>query len=113
MTLFEITQGERTGWQRRAVAELAAILDAYRDLPVIAWTVGSAGANLVGHVNGLAPADTVREVFDTWREALTLGGPDDTTSTGGTSHLYAVADRNCVRVGLTATVLDHGRETSR
>lgn len=113
MTSFEITQGERAAWQRRAAAELAAILDAHRDLPLIAWTVGSAGANLVGHVNGLAPADTVRDVFDTWRVALTLDGPGERTSGGGTSHLYAVADRNRVRVGLTATVIDDGQGTSR
>lgn len=113
MTLFEITQTERAGWQRRAAAELASILDAHRDLPVIAWTVGSAGANLVGRVNGLASAVMVREVFDTWRVALTLDVPGESTSGDETVHLYAVADRNRVRVALTAMVLDEGPETSR
>jgi hypothetical protein len=113
VTLFEITQGERASWQRRAAAELAAILDAHRDLPVIAWTVGSAGADLVGRINGLASAVTVREVFDTWRVALTLDGPSDTASGGGTIHLHAVADRSRVRVALTAVVLHDGPETSR
>ncbi len=106
MTLFEITQGERASRQRRATAELAAILDAHRDLPMIAWTVGPAGANLVGHVNGLAPAVTVREVFDAWRVALSLDVPGETTSGGGTIHLCALADRNRVRLALIATVFN-------
>ena len=70
MTLFEITQAERAGWQRRAACELAAILDAHPDLPVIAWTVASAGSILVGHVSGPASADQLRRTFDMWREML-------------------------------------------
>jgi hypothetical protein len=106
VTFFEITQGERGGWQRRAAAELAAILDAHGDLPTIAWTVGPAGATLVGQVNGLAPAVTVRGVFDAWRVALGLGGPGETTSGGGAIHLHAMVDRNRVRLALTATVFN-------
>jgi inactivated superfamily I helicase len=113
VTFFETTQVDRASWQRRAAAELAAILDTHRDLPVIAWTVGPAGANLIGHVNGLAPAATVREVFDTWRAALALDAPDEPTSGGGSIALHAVAVRNRVRVGLTATILHDGRETNR
>jgi len=66
VTLFEITHGERAGWQRWAAAELASILQAHQDLPVIAWTVGPAGSVLIGQVNGLAPAAQVREVFTAW-----------------------------------------------
>ena len=73
MTLFEITDAERSGWQRRAARELAAILDAHRDLPVIAWIVGPAGSVLTGQINGLAPAVQVRGTFDAWRAALRLG----------------------------------------
>ena len=94
MTFFETTQGERASWQRRAAAELAAILDTHRDLPVIALAVGPAGTNLVGHVNCLAPAATVREVFDTWRAALALDAPAQPTSGG-------------------RTILHDGRETNR
>ncbi len=50
------TPAQRTG-ERRAAAELVAILTAHPDLPVIAWTVGPAGATLTGQVNGLAPAE--------------------------------------------------------
>jgi hypothetical protein len=56
VTPFEITHGQRAGWQRRAAGELAAILDAHRDLPIIAWTLASAGSSVVGHVTGPAPA---------------------------------------------------------
>ena len=106
MTLFEIGMGQRAGWQRRAARELTAILDTHRDLPVIAWTVAPAGATLIGHVNGLGSAGKVREVFDVWRVALALTAHTETTSGSGAVFLRAVADRNQVRVGVTATVCD-------
>jgi hypothetical protein len=62
----EIAQADRARWQRRAAAELAAILDACPDLPCIAWTVGPAGSVLAGEVSGLAPAGQVRETFSAW-----------------------------------------------
>jgi hypothetical protein len=103
VTLFEITNVGRAGWQRRAVAELTRILDTHRDLPVVAWTVCSAGSALVGQVNAFPYAVEVRQVFEIWRVALFLEGPSQTTG-GGTVHLRASADRNLVRVRLTATV---------
>lgn len=106
MTPFEITHAERAGWQRQAAAELAAILRAHRDLPMIAWTVGPAGATLTGHVNGLGPAQEVRASFDAWRAALMICEHTDTRSGPGVAHLRAVTRRNRVHVGLTATVFD-------
>jgi hypothetical protein len=106
VTLFDITPAERAGWQRRAVRELTAILDAHRNLPVIAWTVAHAGATLVGHVNGPDSAGRIREVFDVWRVALALPEHTETTSGSGAVHLRALANRNQVRVGVTATVCD-------
>ena len=41
--IWEITQADRAGWQRRAARELAAILDGCGGLPPIAWTVGPSG----------------------------------------------------------------------
>jgi hypothetical protein len=108
VTLFGITHGERAAWQRRAGNELAAILSTHRDLPIIAWTVGSAGAELVGQVNGLAPAAEVRAAFEAWRAALMLPERTEVASRSGSVYLRAVADRNRVHVGLTATVLDDG-----
>ena len=68
-SMFQADQGR---WQRRAAAELAAILDGHGDLPCIAWTVGPAGSVLAGQVNGLAQAARVRETFGAWRAALAL-----------------------------------------
>lgn len=104
MTPSGITHAERAGWQCRAVAELARIVDAHADLPVIGWTVGAAGATLVGHVNGLAPATGVRQVFDMWRVALTVTEPSETVCDDGTVFLRTTIDRNRVRLTLTATV---------
>ena len=61
MTGGWITQADRSRWQRRAAAELAAILDAHPDLPVIAWTVTASGGALSGQV--LAPAAGRRGLF--------------------------------------------------
>jgi hypothetical protein len=110
VTLFEITHGERAAWQRRAGNELAAILRTNRDLPIIAWTVGSAGADLVGHVNALAPAAEVRAAFHAWRAALMLPERVEATSGSGSVYLRAMADRNRAHVALTAVVLDDGSE---
>jgi hypothetical protein len=41
-----ITQAGRSRWQQQAAAELAAILAAHPDLPVIAWTVTASGGAL-------------------------------------------------------------------
>lgn len=106
MTTFKIHPGERAAWQRRAAGELAAILEVHRDLPVIAWTVGSAGSVVVGHVNGLACSGQVRQVFDAWRTALTLTEHSESASGVGVAYLRAAAHRNRVRVRLTATAFD-------
>jgi hypothetical protein len=101
-----ISPGERALWQRRAAAELAAILDAHRDLPVITWTVGPAGSVLAGQVSGLAPAAQVREVFGAWQLALALGEERGHQMSGGTTWLHAAARRHKVKVRLTATVFE-------
>jgi len=101
-----ISPGERALWQRRAAAELAAILDAHWDLPVITWTVGPAGSVLAGQVSGLAPAVRVREVFSAWRLALALEDGPGQRMSGGTTWLHAAARRHQVKVRLTGTVFD-------
>jgi hypothetical protein len=110
VTLFEITHGQRAGWQRRALRELAAILDAHRDLPPVEWTVGSAGCSLVGHINGLAPAAEARRTFEMWRVALMLTEHGQVSGAGGTTYLRAVTDRNRVRVQVSATVFEDADE---
>lgn len=101
-----ISQRERALWQRRAAAELAAILGAHQDLPVIAWTVGPAGAVLAGRVSGLAPAARVREVFGAWRLALALEDYREYRSGAGTVWLCAASRRHQVKVRLTANVFE-------
>ncbi len=110
---WQITQADRARWQRQAAAELAAILDECRDLPLIAWTVGPAGSVLVGQVNGLSPAARVREVFGAWRLALALEEHHEDKTGAGTRWLHAAARRHQVRVRLTATVFDSDEENSR
>jgi hypothetical protein len=99
-----ISAGEQAWWQRRAAAELVAILDACRDLPGIAWTVGPAGSVLAGQVNGLAGAGQVRDVFAAWRLALALEDHREHQLSTGSVRLHAAARRHDVTVRLTATV---------
>jgi hypothetical protein len=107
VTAYEITHADQAGWQRRAAAELARILAAHRGLPVVAWTVGPAGASLSGRVSGVAPAGQVRAAFEVWRAALELDAHPE-AATGGVIYLHAAGYRNRVHVGLAATVFDDG-----
>ena len=72
------TTGERTAraaeqiaWQRRAAAVLAKILEraAAEGLPPMAWTVGAAGAGLLGRAVA-HPMDRRRDDFSTWRASV-------------------------------------------
>jgi hypothetical protein len=98
-----ITQGDRSRWQQRAAAELAAILAAHPGIPVIAWTVTASGGALSGQV--LAPSAVRRGLFGQWRQALGLDEVTETPSSGGTAvYLHARG----VPVSVTATVFDDG-----
>jgi hypothetical protein len=101
-----VTQADRARWQRQAVSELAAILDAHDHLPPIAWTLGPAGGGLAGRINGLAPAASVRAAFTAWQQALGLDDVLETTADGGAAAWRrARAWRGGVRVTVTAAVL--------
>ena len=54
MTGSWVSQADRGRWQRQAVRELAAILAAHPDVPVIAWTVTASGGSLSGQEIGRA-----------------------------------------------------------
>ena len=103
-------QTEQWLWQRRAAAELVAILAAHRDLPAIAWTVCPAGCTLAGRVDALTPAAQVHAAFADWRTALglhqPLGSHAAAVDAGGAIYLWAGAERHRVRLALTATVFD-------
>jgi hypothetical protein len=100
-----ITQADRSRWQQRAAAELAAILAAHPDIPVLAWTVTASGGALSGQV--LARAEGRRGLFAQWRQALRLEDATETPSAAGTPvYLHARGVRGGVTVSVTATVFD-------
>jgi len=76
-----ITQEDRSGWQQRAAAGLAAILAAHPGIPVIAWTVTASGGALSGRV--LAPAAVRRGLFGQWRQALGLDDVSEIPAASG------------------------------
>ena len=105
-----ITQADRSRWQQRAAAELAAILAAHPGIPVIAWTVTASGGALSGQV--LAPAAGRRALFGQWRQALGLDEVTEIPSAGGTPvYLHARGVRGGVTVSVTATVFDDGEDS--
>jgi hypothetical protein len=105
---FEISQVERSIWQRRARAKLAAILRTHTDLLILilAWTVGLAGSILLGRVAVPAATPEAR-FFDTGKTALVLR-ESSSTPMSGTVHLRAESRRNRVSVLVTATVFTTG-----
>ena len=109
MTGGWITQADRSGWQQRAAAELAAILAAHPGIPVIAWTVTASGGALSGQV--LAPASVRRGLFGQWRQALGLDDVSEIPAAGGTAvYLHARGVLGGVSVSVTATVFDDGED---
>ena len=105
MTGGWISQGDRSRWQQQAAAELAVILAAHPDIPVIAWTVTASGGAVSGQV--LAPAAGRRGLFAEWRQALGLGEVTETPSaTGAAVYLHARGVRGGVTVSVTAAVFD-------
>ncbi len=109
-SLFEITHADRVRWQRRAAAMLATILNEHPDLPLIAWLVGTAGASLVGRVDGLRTAQQVRAEFELWCAALQVGERAETPTSAG-AHLRATVHTGGVKISLTAAVRDEDEPT--
>ena len=104
-----ITQADRSRWQQRAAAELAAILDAHPGIPVIAWTVTASSGALSGQV--LAAAGR-RGLFGQWRQALGLDEVTETASGNGTPvYLHARGVHGGAAVSVTATVFDDGEDS--
>ncbi len=106
-----ITQADRSRWQQRAAAELAAILAAHPDIPVLAWTVTASGGALSGQ--GRAPGEDRRGLFGQWQRALGLEEVTEIPSAAGTPvYLHALGVRGGVAVSVAATVFDD-RQASR
>jgi len=94
-----ITRADRERRQRDAARELAAILSGCDGLPLIAWTVGTAGGSLTGQVAGAGG----HAAFTAWRQALAADDVAETAVSGGT-WLRARTWRGGVRVTVTVTV---------
>jgi hypothetical protein len=105
-----ITQADRSRWQQRAAAELAAILDAHPGIPVIAWTITAPGGGaLSGQV--LVPSPGRRGLFAQWQQALGLEEVTEIPAAGGTpAYLHARGVRGGVTVSVAATVFDEKQE---
>jgi hypothetical protein len=95
-----ITQADRERWQRDAVRELAAILDAHPGLPLIAWAVGQSGGTLSGRIAGAG----TRAAFTAWQQALGLEDIPGVPAAGCRAAVWlrATARRGSVRVTVTA-----------
>jgi aryl-alcohol dehydrogenase-like predicted oxidoreductase len=105
-----ITQADRSRWQQRAAAELAAILAEHPGIPVLAWTVTASGGALSGQV--LAPAEGRRGLFGQWQQALGLDESAEIPSASGMPvRLHARGVRGGVTISLTATVSDGGADS--
>jgi hypothetical protein len=107
-----ITQADRSRWQQWAAAELAAILAAHPDIPVLAWTVTASGGALSGQVP--ASDEDRRGLFWQWHRALGLEEVTETPSAGGTLvYLHARGVRGGIAVSVAATVFDDAVRASR
>ena len=96
-----ITRADRERWQRDAVRELTAILDAHRGLPLIAWVVGQSGGSLSGRIAGAG----TRAAFTAWQQALGLEDVLKVPADGrAAAWLRATTRRGSVRITVTATV---------
>lgn len=104
MTGGWITRADRQRWQRGAVRELAAILDAHPGLPLIAWAVGQSGGSLSGRIAGPVPDVGARAVFTAWQQALGLEDVLEVPAADGGDAVWlrATARRGSVRVTVTA-----------
>jgi hypothetical protein len=104
-----ITRADRERWQRDAVRELAAILDAHPGLPLIAWAVGPSGGSLSGRIAGAG----TRAAFTAWQQAL---GLEDVlkvpAAVSDGTWLRARAWRGSVRITVTAMVPAAGADAA-
>jgi hypothetical protein len=87
-----VSNREQLHWQFRAVRVLEKLLKTAGrdDLPAITWTVGNAGAVLVGRCYGRRDVDR-RTEWEAWRSTLGAAAWPERTDGGGVTHLHAVA----------------------
>jgi hypothetical protein len=109
-----VTQADRKRWQRDAVRELAAILDAHPGLPLIAWAVGQSGGVLSGRIAGPVPGAGPRAAFTAWQQALGLQDVLEVPAADGraAAWLRATTRRGSVRITVTAMVPAAGADAA-
>jgi len=109
-----VTTAEQLAWQLQAARVLTHLLDrAYReDLPVLAWSVGSAGVSLVGR-SVAYPQPARRDAIAAWATALGI----ETSERRGSASAVIMASaqhldtpRGWARVALTAEIYDETGE---
>ena len=110
MTRGWITQADQERWQRDAVRELAAILDAHSGLPLIAWAVGQSGGSLAGRIAGPVPG--TRAAFMAWQQALGLEDVLEVPAAGGGSAVWLRASARRGSVRITVTAVTGGEDAS-
>jgi hypothetical protein len=73
MDITTFHHGEQVTWQRQALAVLDALLaqSVKSGLPILSWTIGGAGVNLVGTSYAHPEADRRAEV-QAWADALDI-----------------------------------------
>ncbi|WP_239342220.1 hypothetical protein [Frankia sp. CiP3] len=101
---YYIADWEQAVWQRRAATMLTKILASHRHLPILAWSVGSSGSTLVGHVTCLGSAEKARGVFDAWCDALSVEQRAEQPSASGGVYLWGAVRTGQVTVNLAARV---------
>jgi hypothetical protein len=106
---------EQTAWQRRAVRVLADLLEqaARENLPVLGWSVGSAGIILTGR-SFAEPGPARRDCLAAWAAALGIELREHRFSSGTTVITGTAGQRDsrhgfCTIV-LTADIYDDAAE---
>lgn len=105
----QVTQADRSQWQRQAAGVLAHIADRHDWFPAINWLVTTVG-ELSGWTSAALPASEGRDVFTLWHEALGLDEPVELAGGAGEpGRIRAQGSWAAVPVDLTAWVLPRGR----
>lgn len=109
------TPAEQTAWQIQAARVLGGLLDrAYREnLPVLAWSVGAAGVNLVGR-SVADPQPARRDAIAAWAQALGIEtrerrGSASAVITGTGKHLDT--PRGWATITLTCDIYEEAGDT--
>ncbi|MFI9163453.1 hypothetical protein [Kitasatospora aureofaciens] len=104
MSVFTVTEQEKTRWQLKGAKALAELLNNafHEKLPAIDWRLAT-GSALIGEIQhpGVTPAQK-REQFDAW--TLYLGGtaePEVTTAGGRTTLLTKIKRHPAYDVDIT------------